>query len=563
MPSFRATFVASGLALSFGIPVCAEEAAAPPASSAVRSQAPVLPVIPPRLALPTLQYYNAHPDEFRQFLARLPQRRVAPRPPVPAGAAWQPVTRDGPADALSNPLLLTDGTVIVHQACSEDWYRLTPDSNGSYINGTWSKIASMPAGYAPLYFASQVLNDGRVVVNGGEYNQDCSGGAQGVWTNRGAVYDPATNSWTPVRAPSGWANIGDAQSVVLPNGKYMLANALTKQQALLNPGTMTWAPTGTGKFDVNDEEGWTVLQDGTVLTADGYVFTGTCGRNTERYDPTTGAWTSAGDSPVRLSDCGGSQPSYEVGPQVLRADGSVVSFSGVANGAVAGTAIFRPASRTWSAGPNLPRIGGRNYDLADAPAAWLKNGKILFAASPGLFQTPTHFFEFTTADGVSSIARAPDTPSSPSLPSFVINLLVLPTGQVLQTDTTSTVWIYSYGGTASASLKPVITSVPKALARGHSYKLSGKQLAGITSGGTYGDDVQADTNFPLVRIVNSKTHHVFYAKTSGFSSRGLKPKAASSASFLVPAAGRIETGPSTLSVVANGVQSKAVAVTIN
>ena len=124
--------------------------------------------------------------------------------------------------------------------------------------------------------------------------------------------------------PNGWANIGDAQSVVLPNGKYMLANALTTQQALLNASTMTWTPTGSGKFDVNDEEGWTLLQDGTVFTADGYVVTGTCGRNTERYNPATGAWKSAGNSPVQLSDCSGFKPSYEVGPQVLRADGSVV-----------------------------------------------------------------------------------------------------------------------------------------------------------------------------------------------------------------------------------------------
>ena len=352
------------------------------------------------------------------------------RPPArPAGAAWRPTTRNAPVDGLGNPLLLTDGTVIVHRACSEDWYRLTPDTNGNYVNGTWSKIASMPAGYAPLYFASQVLNDGRVIVNGGEYDQDCSGGAQGVWTNRGAVYDPVTDSWTRVSPPSGWANIGDAQSTVLPNGKYMLANAVTKQQALLNPGTMTWTPTGTGKFDVNDEEGWTLLQDGTVFTADGYVFANICGRNTERYDPTTGAWTSAGDSPVQLSDCGGSNPSYEIGPQVLRANGSVVSFSGVANGAVAGTAIFSPASRTWSAGPNLPKVDGRNYDLADAPAAWLTSGKILFAASPGLFEKPTHFFQFGTVNGVSSITRVADTPFSPTLPAFLINFLVLPTGR--------------------------------------------------------------------------------------------------------------------------------------
>ena len=67
----------------------------------------------------------------------------------------------------------------------------------------------------------------------------------------------------------------------------------------------------------------------------------------------------------------------------------------------------------------------------------------------------------------------------------------------------------------------------------------------MSSGAAYGDDAQAGTNFPLVRIVNNATHHVFYAKTSGFTSRGLKPKAASSAEL--PGAGRrqIETGPST------------------
>ena len=141
---------------------------------------------------------------------------------------------------------------------------------------------------------------------------------------------------------------------------------------------------------------------------------------------------------------------------------------------------------------------------------------------------------------------------------------MLPTGQLLQTDTTSKVWIYSSERHRQRRRRSRWSrSVPKTLTRGHSYTVSGKQLAGITSGATYGDDAQAGTNFPLVRIVNNATHHVFYAKTSGFSSRGVKPKAASSASFLVPAAGQIETGPSSLFVVANGVASKAVAVTIN
>ena len=60
-----------------------------------------------------------------------------------------------------------------------------------------------------------------------------------VWTNMGAIYDPVTNTWTSVNPPSGWSSIGDALSVALFNGTFMLANCCTRQQALLNPSTMT------------------------------------------------------------------------------------------------------------------------------------------------------------------------------------------------------------------------------------------------------------------------------------------------------------------------------------
>ncbi len=183
--------------------------------------------------------------------------------------AWVPLANQpNPNLGLGNPLLLTDGTVIAHEACGSTWWRLTPDQYGDYVNGTWMRIASLPAGYAPLYFGSAVLPDGRVMVEGGEYNASTPGNCQGVWTNQGAIYDPKSNTWTSVAPPAGWQTIGDAQSVILPNGTYMQANCCTKQSALLDAQTLTWRETGKGKFDVNDEEGWTLLPDGTVLTVD-------------------------------------------------------------------------------------------------------------------------------------------------------------------------------------------------------------------------------------------------------------------------------------------------------
>src|SRR5712691_10174874 len=87
--------------------------------------------------------------------------------------------------------LLTDGTVMCQGNGSSDWWKLTPDISGSYLNGTLSPLATLPAGYVPDDFASAVLADGRVVIEGGEYNN-----GQFTLTNLGAVYNPIANTWT-------------------------------------------------------------------------------------------------------------------------------------------------------------------------------------------------------------------------------------------------------------------------------------------------------------------------------------------------------------------------------
>ena len=126
-----------------------------------------------------------------------------------ATATWENL-KNKPTFAVDTSLLLTDGTVMVHQYSSSNWWRLTPDSTGSYINGTWSELASMPSDYGPLYFASAVLADGNVIVQGGEYNF-----GSGVETPLGAYYNSSTNTWTAVTAPTGWRDVGDASGVVL------------------------------------------------------------------------------------------------------------------------------------------------------------------------------------------------------------------------------------------------------------------------------------------------------------------------------------------------------------
>ena len=65
--------------------------------------------------------------------------------------------------------MMTDGTIMVADNCSALWYSYAPDINGNYANGTWTQKAA--PSYAPLYFASAVLTDGKLIINGGEYDQ--------------------------------------------------------------------------------------------------------------------------------------------------------------------------------------------------------------------------------------------------------------------------------------------------------------------------------------------------------------------------------------------------------
>lgn len=428
---------------------------------------------------------------------------------------------------------MTDGTVMVQDECSPSWYALVPDANGNYVTGTWVQRASLPSNYAPLYFASAVLPDGKLVVNGGEYNF-----CNSAETALGAIYDPVKNAWTPVPAPGGWNSIGDASSVVLANGTYMIGNCCSSVQALFDESTLTWSQVGSGKADPNSEEGWTLLRGGGVLTAD--VINAP---NSERYKPKLNAWSSAGSIPVNLT------AAEEIGPQMLRPDNSVFVA-----GASGHTATYRAGS--WQKGPDFPVVGGQQLDVADGPGALLTNGSEMVVASPGVYNPPAYYFLFNgrTLTALGTPANAPNDSS------YNVRLLVLPTGQILETDGSSDVEIYTSGGAPNAGIAPRVTSVPSTLAHGTTYAVSGTRFNGISQASAYGDDAQEASNYPLVRIVNKATGHVFYARTHGHSYMGVGSTRSVSTNFDVPPS--IETGASTLYVVANGIASTGVSVVV-
>jgi hypothetical protein len=510
--------------------------------------------------------------------------------PVPGGTGvtsgvWTPLNDQpflhNPAFSPNSMFLLTDGRVLAqgYYLTDEGWWTLTPDITGSYINGTWSRVlspgpcpngfpgASKDTVYSPLYYASAVLPDGRFVMIGGEVNYTYTyvDGSPDVETDQGAIYDPVANSWTCLAPPSGWTEIGDAQSVVLPDGTFMVAHIFDNQVATLNAATNTFnspfIPAGKPVVEDyrNSEEGWELLPNGTVLTLEIWNLIDTSETPALTYNPASKTWSSAGTAPdplVNLDiDPMSDSPYFEIGPAILRPDGTVF-----AEGATGYNDIYDTKTNTWSSGPMFPVVSGQQLEAMDGPSALLPDGNVLAAVSPTNYSPPTSFFEF---DGT-SLTQVANPAFFEACASFDGRFLLLPTGQVMYTNCyQGYVTIYTPAGTPNPSWAPTITNSPSQIAPGGAnYQITGTQFNGLSQAVSYGDDYQAATNYPLVRITNNKTGHVFYARTHGHSTMAVATGSTPvSTQFDVPA--DLEPGPSTLVVVANGIASQPVAVNMS
>jgi hypothetical protein len=438
--------------------------------------------------------------------------------------------------------LLTDGTVLVQGGQENDFWKLTPDTTGSYVKGTWQQMATLPAGYVPYANASAVLADGRVVWAGGEYNNGSF-----AFIDTCVIYDPVKNKWTKFKPPAKWNFIGDSPSTVLPDGKFLLGRKFDKRIAVLDPTTLIWTElNSTGKSDFNAEEGWTLLPNGTVLTYDVKHAP-----NSEIYDPTRQKWTSAGGTVANLQgppeinqvNYGHNRVYYppgETGPGILRPDGTVFATGATHKGQTTGhTAIYTPGANggigAWAAGPDFP-----NGDQAgDSFAALLPTGNVLVEGNSGAL------YEF---DG-KNLKQTPFASGGV--------LMVLPTGQIFLNGNA----VYNAKGSVNPAWAPSITKVPTTLSPGSSYEITGTQFNGLSQANSFGDEFQTNTNYPLVRITNIASGAVFYARTHGHSTMGVATGTTPvSTNFDVPS--NAPTGASKLVVVANGIPSAPVDVTV-
>ena len=486
-------------------------------------------------------------------------------------------------------LLLTDGTVLVHDANrpslsqnfgGANWYRLTPNASGDYRNGNWS--GALPMSGQRQFFASGVLKDGRVYVVGGEYS-DILGSTDKTTDNdtRGEIFDPASNTWSAMTKPTPAFDfiIGDAISIVLDDGRVLFGALGSSQTAIWDPSNNSWIPAGTRfgtvantKTGQTGEESWCLLPNNNVLTVQ--TFGATATQNAEMYVPSEDRWITAGVTPQTLPiGVIGGKNFNEIGGAVTLQNGHAFFV-----GASGRTAVYLPGATptdlgSWVAGPNLPadptnaNSPNRLQTSSDGACVLLPNGHVLITSGPvdpsangQFFSGPVTICDYDPNGNTLSVPAAQPT-SAPGW-TWMCCFLLLPNGHVLMSGQQNTINEYVPDAaelTALAQFRPVLTAAPTALIAGHAYQIAGTQLNGLSHANGYGDDRQNATNFPLVRLRNGGD--VRYCRTHGFSTMGIAT-AGVTVTAIMEVPFNLLPGSWTLEVVTNAITSAPLAVQV-
>ncbi len=482
---------------------------------------------------------------------------------VRAVGTWTPLTNLSPGPDIEDMLLMVDGTVLAHDVTgygstpptATNWYRLTPDANGSYVNGTWTKLAAM--NYSREAFATQVLPNGQVFACGDEY---------GTGTNNGEIYDPIANTWTVLPVAPGLIKFSDSISEIMPNGNVMVcpADPVSGHPTVIWNVTSNAWQTGPSMLGSQEESSWMMLADGSILTTD-YNYTGADGTNTERYVPAINTWVKDGTLPVTLLSSEG-----ELGGGFLLPNGKVFLLGGTGNTVTYtpwttnAAGIYTPAGATnagvWTASAVIPD----GHGIQDGPAAMMVNGNILccVATNGNSYSGPSYFYEYNYLSNSFTAAPSPTGTTNgagfASRAPWQCAMLDLPDGTVLFSAMGSQLYVYTPDGSPLASGRPAISSVTTN-ANG-SYHVTGTLFNGISEGAAYGDDEQMRSDYPIARLTNS-AGAVFFGRTTNWS--GTVPMTGTnlvSTDMTLPA--YLPAGTYPLVISANGISSAPFLLTV-
>ncbi|HEX4263772.1 MAG TPA: putative Ig domain-containing protein [Verrucomicrobiae bacterium] len=450
---------------------------------------------------------------------------------VKAGGTWASLA-NFPPTGVNHCMLLSDGTVFTDNG-NGDCCRLTPDIHGSYRNGTWTRFASM--NFSRLFFASQVLTNGNIFVAGGEY---------GTGRRHAELFDPLNNVWTKIPDAIPGPAFSDAISETLPNGNVLVAPVSQFGGCVIYNVAANAFQTAAGTVNQN-EVAWTKMPNDIIVTID------TGAQTSEHYVPSSNQWRPDGNVPVVVYGFGA-----ELGAGFLLPNGKAFYIGGSTNTAIYTPNIAAAGAGTWVAGPPMV-FGTNNLGAVDAPAAMLVNGKILCDLGPvGGFFGPASFYEYDYVANSFTQVTAPGGGSTYNSAPFVHSMLCLPDGNLLFVggQNSQSLYIYTPDGTPLPQGQPIVNSITEN-ADG-SFHMTGLGLNGISEGAAYGDDEQMSTAYPLVRMTNSVSGNVYYARTRNWNSTSVQTGSRVIATeFNLPQ--NLPSGNYSLVIVANGNSSVA------
>ncbi len=441
---------------------------------------------------------------------------------------------------------------------------------GQSSTTAWGTIPAIPttAGFLPSNQfgdqATELLSGNRILST--DPGDGIAGNNSFIFNVPSSVptnQNDASGTWTATASTAATASLnttGDNEDnwLLLPNGD-VLDYEVRLSDANVSASGQLYVPAG-GAIPAND------------IAANGGVAT------------SVGQWVNASTGLIQLTSSG--LGNGDLGPGVLLP--FYAPFNGPAGmyfGASGSTAFYNPADNTWTSSTtnvfdaeptyNIPG-GANNVQLGsqDGPAAVLPDGEVLVALSPpgtgGAYPGPTRLYLFnpnlTTGASASAFTdvTAPDsTLASTANPAnspgncYHESMLVLPTAQILMSDNTNTLWLYTPTGTTATPLpgtQPTITSITINPATGLP-QITGTNLNGPTEGAYYGDDQEMSSNYPLVQLTDL-AGNITYATSSNWQT-GIVGAGDPTVDFALPA-GKTLADYATVTVSAEGLLSASV-----
>ncbi|MDB6059466.1 MAG: hypothetical protein JWO95_3310, partial [Verrucomicrobiales bacterium] len=181
-----------------------------------------------------------------------------------------------------------------------------------------------------------------------------------------------------------------------------------------------------------------------------------------------------------------------------------------------------------------------------------------------IYPAPTTFFVYNPPTKTFTQIAAPSG-TVDDIPTYMGAMLTLPDGSVLYAHQGSDLYVYQLdpahdpNDQINPSSRPVIQGLnPNGDGTWH---LTGTQLNGLSQGATYGDDLQMDSNYPLVQLITA-SGQITYARTFNWSSTSVQTgNKVVSVDFAIPSniAG---IGALSVVAVANGIGSAPMAIPV-